>query len=46
MISGESLVLWLISIGYSLTNVRKTAIFDDFMLFWEFFGDFFPGSPK
>ena len=34
------LVIWLISIGYSLTNKRKTAIFDDFRLFWAFFWRF------
>ena len=35
-----------ISIGYSLTNKRKTAIFDDFRLIWAFFGHFLLSSPK
>ena len=44
--SFQSLVIWLFSIGYSLTNRRKAAIFDDFRLFWAFFGHFFLSSPK
>ena len=35
-----------ISFGYSLTNKRKTAIFDDFRLFWAFSGHFSLSSPK
>ena len=35
-----------ISIGYSLTNKRKTAIFDAFRLIWAFFGHFLLISPK
>ena len=45
-ISFSLLLKRLISIGYSLTNRRKTAIFDDFRLFWAFLGDFFLSSPK
>ena len=37
MIGFRPLVVWLISIGYSLTNKRKTLIFDNFRLFWAFF---------
>ena len=36
-------VMWLISIGYSLTNKRKTAISDKF---WAFFGHCILSSPK
>ena len=46
IISFQSLVLWLFSIGYSLTNKQKTAVFDDFRLFLAFFGDFLLSSPK
>ena len=46
IISFQSLVIWLISVGYSLTNKRKTAIFDDFRLFWAFFGDLSLSSLK
>ena len=37
MIGFRPLVVWLISIVYSLTNKRKTVIFDDFRLFGRFF---------
>ena len=40
MKSFQSLALWLISIGYSLTNKRKTATFVDFRLFRAFFWQF------
>ena len=40
------LVLRSISISYSLTNRRKTSIFDNFRLFWAFFGHFSLRSPK
>ena len=46
MIILRLLVLWSISIDYSLTNKRKTAIFDGFMLFWAFVGNFFLSSLK
>ena len=42
----QLLLMRSISIGYSLTNKRKTAIFGGFGLFWAFFGHFFLSSPK
>ena len=36
----------VVFIGYLLSNYLKTAIFDDFGLFWAFFGHFFLSSPK
>ena len=39
-------VIWLIFIGYLLTNKPKTAIFDDFRLFWALFGHLFLSSAK
>ena len=36
----QLLWIWLVSIWYSLTNKRKTAIFDDFRLLWAFFWQF------
>ena len=38
--SFQPLVIWNISIGYPLTNKRKTAIFDEFRLFWVVFWRF------
>ena len=35
------LVMQWIVFGYSLTNRRKTVVFDDFRLFWAFFGHLF-----
>ena len=46
IIGFQSLLIWSTLIGHSLTNKRKTAIFDDFRLFWAFFGDFLLSSLK